>query len=132
MALNIEHNNTQEYSFFNDLNTYSKYFDRKRSVGHQISLFPEMNIWMTKVYERDQLTCSFCKTGCRRRVLYKEGNKHLPVANAHHIISLKDLIIKNKITQSIQSLVCPEFWDITNGITLCVGCHRNTPSFGRG
>lgn len=57
----------------------------------------EMNYWRKKVFERDQYTCQKCKI--------KGGS-----LNAHHIKHFSKH---------------PELrTDVSNGITLCVNCHR--------
>jgi len=61
-------------------------------------------IWRKEVYKRDKYTCQICKA--------KNGNGKTIQLNAHHI--------------------CPwgEFkelrFDVANGTTLCVDCHRET------
>lgn len=54
--------------------------------------------WRVKVYERDQYSCQIC------------GDKTGHNLNAHHIESYNS----NKNLR----------WNIDNGITLCVGCHK--------
>ncbi len=53
--------------------------------------------WIKSVYARDKYTCQKC------------GKKHVKL-NAHHIIPFS----KDKSLRT----------EITNGITLCVKCHR--------
>lgn len=59
--------------------------------------------WRTSVFERDNYTCQNCgKIGCE--------------LNAHHIKSFSEF----------SDLI----FDIDNGITLCVGCHKKTDNYG--
>ena len=57
----------------------------------------EYQNWRTSVFKRDEYTCQHCK---------KVGGE----LNAHHIKSYKDF---KKLR-----------YDIDNGITLCINCHR--------
>lgn len=63
--------------------------------------------WRTLVFERDNYTCQFCgKTKCE--------------LNADHIIPFAYLVSQDMY-----------LWDIKNGRTLCVECHRKTPTYGK-
>lgn len=63
----------------------------------------EYRQWRTSVFERDNYTCQECK---------KRGIK----LNADHMKAFAHY---------------PELrFDITNGRTLCVDCHKKTPNFG--
>ena len=42
---------------------------------------------------------------------------------AHHIISVNNLIEKHLIQTREQAVECNEFWELGNGITLCRKCH---------
>lgn len=64
----------------------------------------EYRNWRTEVFKRDDYTCQFCGE--------KGGN-----LNAHHIRPF--------------ALFSQLRFDISNGITLCEGCHKTTPFFGR-
>ncbi len=64
----------------------------------------EMTIWTRAIFERDDFTCQAC--GIR-------GGK----LNAHHILSYSEF---------------PHLrWNLNNGITLCVPCHKKTDSYGK-
>lgn len=63
-------------------------------------------IWRVKVFVRDNYTCQICK---------KRGNIDL---NADHIKPFS-------IFPSLR-------YKVENGRTLCVPCHRKTPTFGKG
>jgi hypothetical protein len=61
-----------------------------------------LSIWRKEIYKKDDYTCQICNS--RSRKGYK------PILNAHHIKSFKDY---------------PELrFDINNGVTLCVQCHK--------
>ena len=49
--------------------------------------------------------------------------------HADHIKPLALLIIEHNITTVDQAAISPELWDISNGQTLCIPCHKQTDSF---
>jgi len=85
-----------------------------------VRLIRESNIyqkWRTGVYERDNYTCVLC--GARSEV----GNRVL--LNADHFPDEFSTLIKtNHITSYTESLGCERLWDINNGRTLCLPCHK--------
>lgn len=66
--------------------------------------------WRQAVFDRDEYRCGGCGS--------RSGAK-----NVHHIITFKEILIRNNIQTFEQSLLCEELWDIYNGITLCPQCH---------
>jgi len=75
---------------------------RKTKENHRIRMSKKYKLWRKSVFERDNYTCQFCN---------KKGGK----LNADHIK---------------QFAFYPELrFDIGNGRTLCVPCHRNTDTF---
>ena len=74
--------------------------------------------WRSDVFTRDSYTCQFC--GIR-------GGVEL---NADHIKPLTIILKENNITTIEDALVCEELWNINNGRTLCVQCHRTTDTYG--
>lgn len=71
---------------------------------HQrIRLSPEMKAWRIAVFERDDYTCQFC---------FKRGVK----LNADHI---KPFALHPELR-----------FELSNGRTLCVECHRTTDTYG--
>lgn len=68
--------------------------------------------WHSDIFTRDNFTCQECgdDTG---------GN-----LNAHHIKSLSFLLQKYEIINLKQAIVCEELWNINNGVTLCIECHK--------
>jgi 5-methylcytosine-specific restriction endonuclease McrA len=65
--------------------------------------------WTKQVLKRDKCTCKRC------------GSK--TDITVHHICSLQNLLIKNKVNSFKEAKNCEELWDINNGITLCKKCH---------
>jgi hypothetical protein len=72
----------------------------------------EYREWVIAVFIRDNYTCQKCKT----RGGYLE---------AHHI-KLFSLILKEYNILTLEDAKnCKELWDIDNGITYCVDCHKD-------
>ena len=68
----------------------------------------EYDIWRTAVFERDNYTCQECGARC--------GNGKNVVLNADHIKRWSEY---------------PELrFELSNGRTLCVDCHKKTETFG--
>lgn len=68
--------------------------------------------WHLSVFSRDNYTC----TECGDRV---GGN-----LNAHHEKSFSSIIKNEKITKLEDISIESELWDINNGVTLCIPCHK--------
>jgi len=75
--------------------------------------------WRKSVFIRDRYTCQECNddTG---------GN-----LEAHHIKSFALILKENNIKTLNEAIICQELWDINNGKTLCVNCHKKTDNYGR-
>jgi len=71
--------------------------------------------WVSDVFMRDDYTC-LCGL---------KGGK----LNAHHIKPFSIIVRENNIKTVEEALSCEELWNINNGQTLCVECHRKTDSF---
>lgn len=68
--------------------------------------------WRDAVFNRDNFTCLVC--GIRGGEL-----------NADHYPKLfSEIFRENNINSLEEAYRCEEFWDINNGRTLCVPCHR--------
>jgi hypothetical protein len=89
---------------------------RKTKLYEQIRMLPIYIHWRLKVFIRDNFTCQ----GCRRI-----GGE----LQAHHIKSFSDILKDNNIKTIKEALLCEELWDINNGVTLCIDCHKETDSY---
>jgi hypothetical protein len=66
--------------------------------------------WRSDVFTRDNFRCVKCNKGGK--------------IEAHHCIKgFADILYENKIETLEQAEACEEFWNINNGITLCINCH---------
>jgi len=74
--------------------------------------------WRSDIFTRDNYICQICN---------QKGGE----LNADHFPKIFSEIIKeNNIKTLEQALNCEEFWNINNGRTLCIGCHRKTETWG--
>jgi len=71
--------------------------------------------WRNAVYARDNYTCREC--GCRGQM------------EAHHLISFSTILRENKIKTMRQAQQCKKLWDVRNGLTLCLACHKETDTY---
>lgn len=78
----------------------------------------EYRQWRSDVFTRDKYTCQICGDN-------KGGN-----LEAHHIRPISMLIRENNIKTSEDSLFCEALWNINNGQTLCLKCHKKTDTYG--
>lgn len=73
--------------------------------------------WRAACFEKDGYVCQFC--GQRGGNLQVDHKK------------MFSLIVKeNNINNLDDANSCKELWDISNGRTLCVTCHKNTDTYG--
>jgi len=75
--------------------------------------------WRLAIFARDNFTCKLCgKRG---------GTMHAD----HYPRSFAEIFYANKIQSLDEAVACVEFWDIDNGRTLCIPCHRKAPTYNR-
>ena len=95
------------------------------SVNERIRKSIEYGEWRTGVFIRDNFEC--VQGGSNEEI---EG---------HHIkaksIIVNEFLIKNKYETADEKFNaimenCKELWDISNGITLCRKCHKQTDTYG--
>ena len=78
---------------------------------------PEYKNWRISVFERDKYICQIC------------GRSGL-ILNADHIQAFALILEEYGIDNVEKARICSKLWDITNGRTLCVPCHRKTRNYG--
>jgi hypothetical protein len=72
----------------------------------------EYRQWRSDIFTRDNFTCVLC---------LKRGGE----LNAdHYPKTFSSIIHEYKITSLSEAVGCDELWNINNGRTLCVECHR--------
>lgn len=94
--------------------------ERIEPVNKQIRNCSKMKLWKISVFKRDKYSCVQCgkKQGANTQI------------NADHIIPFAEIKRANKIKTLKDALLCEKLWDVSNGRTLCVECHRKTKTWG--
>jgi hypothetical protein len=77
----------------------------------------EYRQWRSDVFQRDNFTCQGC------------GGKGSKI-QAHHIKPFFVIIRENKIKTMEDAKNCAKLWNINNGQTLCIPCHKKTNNYG--
>jgi hypothetical protein len=85
-------------------------------LNHLIRNLPEMKIWINYIFKRDNYTCKKCG---------QYGGK----LHAHHKKPFSIILKQNNITTIKEALNCKELWEKSNGVTLCIKCHKKTDSY---
>ena len=84
---------------------------------------PEYRVWRTTVFARDNYTCVFCKA--------RSGQGKAVVLHVDHFPKMfKSILEEFNIRTYEEAISCKDLWDINNGRTLCVDCHRKTDNYG--
>lgn len=84
----------------------------KSNLSNNLRTMMKMRLWTYDIFVRDKFTCQKCGDD-------KGGN-----LNAHHKKHLSKIIDEFKIQSVTDAHKCNELWDLNNGITLCIKCHR--------
>lgn len=79
----------------------------------------EAKFWRDTVFKRDAYTCIQCGDD-------RGGN-----LNADHIKPFADIFSENNIQTFEMAMECKELWDVNNGRTLCVDCHKKAGTYGK-
>ena len=72
--------------------------------------------WVSSCMTRDNWTCQTC-------------NRRGIELQIHHIKPLSIIIKEDKIKTIQEAMNCKELWNIKNGITLCINCHKQTDTY---
>jgi hypothetical protein len=73
--------------------------------------------WRSDIFARDDFTCVLC------------GERGGEINADHYPVLFSEIFQNNKITSLEEALICEEFWNINNGRTLCVPCHKAETAF---
>lgn len=87
------------------------------SLNHKIRNCFQYRQWRSDCFQRDDYTCQDCN---------QRGGK----LEVDHIKTYSSIMRENDIKTMREAEVCEELWNINNGRTLCVPCHRKTPTWG--
>lgn len=90
-------------------------------LGAAIRTTSEYRNWRKSVFERDGYKCINCG-GCH----VKGDRRQL---HCHHIIPFYKILSDDKISNLDDARKCIQLWDINNGQTLCIPCHKQTDSY---
>jgi hypothetical protein len=74
--------------------------------------------WRSDVFTRDDYTCQWC--GVRGSV----------EIHPDHIKTFSSILKENNIKSLGEAILCEELWNINNGRTLCIKCHKKTDTYG--
>jgi len=92
----------------------------KTSLYNRIRHCKLYNNWRLSVFERDSFTCQDC------------GDDSGGNLNADHIKPFALILKENNIKNFELAAKDEDLWDTNNGKTLCVSCHKKTPTYGVG
>jgi len=81
------------------------------SLNNQIRHCEQYINWRIQIFGRDNFTCQ----KCGKRGVWLE---------AHHKKPFHQILKNNNITTFESAILCPELWDLNNGITHCKDCHK--------
>lgn len=73
--------------------------------------------WRKEIFNRDRYVCQLC--GAKNKKMHVD-----------HIFPFFLILEKNKIKTFDEALSCEILWDTSNGRTLCIPCHKKTPTYG--
>lgn len=87
-------------------------------VSRSVRASSKYRFWRSDVFTRDDFTCQSC---------YVRGGK----IEADHIIPFSEIWHRNKVKTFDEAMFCEELWNVNNGRTLCINCHKNTETYGK-
>jgi 5-methylcytosine-specific restriction endonuclease McrA len=90
-------------------------YRERQTVNKQVRRYWRVNEWRNFVFERDKYICQMC--GAHN---YSGLGTSIKL-HAHHIRHLSDIIGNMSFSEAVKN---PELYDINNGITLCLNCHK--------
>lgn len=83
----------------------------------KIKRLTDYKAWQRGVFARDNYTCRVCK---------RRGSLQL---TAHHLTSFSFIVRMLKVKNVDEARNEIMLWNIRNGVTLCLGCHKETPNY---
>ncbi len=85
----------------------------KKAIRHML----EYKHWRKSVFERDNFTCQECRA------------KGVHLNADHYPKSFGRIVLENNIRTLTQAIGCEELWNLNNGRTLCLQCHKQTDNY---
>lgn len=82
-----------------------------QSLAPRIRDLKEYSQWRIDVFRRDGFVCQIC-------------NERGKLLHAHHIKKMSNILIEENIDSIEKAIICKVLWELNNGITLCVPCHK--------
>ena len=88
------------------------------AIGKLIRSSLSYKLWHDAIFKRDDWTCVLCPNPLRGGVLHVDHIKpFFIILREENISCLSDIKVDSQL------------WDISNGRTLCVSCHKKTDSY---
>ena len=87
-------------------------------LSKRISWLTFYRKWKLLIKQRDSNRCIICNSDQKLNV-------------DHHPISLAELIRKYNIKKPQETIKYTQFWNLKNGRTLCIDCHKKTKTYGK-
>ena len=93
------------------------YIDGRKKITHRIRHSSKYRQWRTDIFIRDNYTCVLCNL--------KNGNgKKIYLEADHYPKSFSQIFSEYSIKTYKEAMECKEFWDLKNGRTVCLDCHK--------
>jgi len=86
------------------------------SINMRLRKCFEYRLWVSDVFRRDDFTCLNCG---------QRGGR----LEAHHIKPFSIICRENNINSLESGKMCSELWNLNNGQTLCIECHKKTETY---
>lgn len=88
------------------------------SLNANVRNCSKYSLWRTACFNRDKYTCQFC------------GIFGSVILNVDHIKPFSVILKENNISSMEEAENCQELWNMNNGRTLCLPCHKKTETYG--
>lgn len=94
----------------------------------------EYRVWRSAVFERDDYTCQLCgvknEQGLGKTIVLNAD--HYPIALFRFLDKINTAIPDESIENKKEyARNYKDMWNVANGRTLCLDCHKKTPTWGR-
>ena len=93
-------------------------YGTRASMNKKVRYTAKYRAWRQAIFARDLYTCQRCRTNTRKA-------RRRVVLHAHHRVELWRLLQGLTFRQAMEDSAV---WDMNNGETLCLSCHRKEPT----